>query len=98
MDVVRCSGDAARDSTLNIIKAGVLKVPVEIPLLPDSEPVGDACAVAVALGDHQSLEEASRALVGIGRIFKPDQELTRLYDDGYGAWKQALDAVLGLSG
>lgn len=98
MDVVRCSGGAARDSVLNGIKAGILKVPVEIPLLPDSEPVGDACAVAVALGDHQTLVEASRAMVGTGRIFKPDPALTGLYDDGYGAWKQALDAVLGLSG
>jgi len=37
-------------------------------------------------------------MVGTGRIFKPDPALTGLYDDGYGAWKQALDAVLGLSG
>ena len=33
LDVVRCSGGAARDNTLNGIKAGVLKVPVEIPAL-----------------------------------------------------------------
>jgi L-xylulokinase len=94
---VRCSGGPARDSTLNAIKAAVLKAPVEIPLLSDSEPVGDACAVAVALGDHRNLEEASRALVGIGRIYKPDPDLTGLYDDSYGTWKQALDAILNLS-
>jgi xylulokinase len=97
MDVVRCSGGAARDSTLNNIKAGVLKVPVEIPLLPDSEPMGNSCAVAVALGDQQCLEDASKALVGIGKIFKPDPDLASFYDDGYAAWKRALDAVLGLS-
>ena len=96
IDIVRCSGGAAKDSTLNAIKAGVLKVPVEIPLLSDSEPVGDACAVAVALGDQPSLEEASKVLVGIGKIFKPDPALTSLYDDRYGAWKNALDAVIGL--
>jgi xylulokinase len=98
LDMVRCSGGAARDSTLNAIKAAVLKVPVEIPLLSDSEPVGDACAVAVALGDHPNLEQASRAMVSVGKIFKPDPELTGLYDHGYSAWKQALDAVLGLNG
>lgn len=98
LDVVRCSGGAARDSTLNAIKAGVLKVPVEIPLLSDSEPVGDTCAVAVALGDHHGLGEASKALVGVGRIFKPDPQLTGLYNDRYGAWKRALDAVVSLGG
>ena len=96
IDVVRCSGGAAKDSTLNAIKAAVLKVPVEIPLLSDSEPVGDACAVAVALGDQPSLEEASKVLVGIGKIFKPDPDLTTVYDDRYCAWKHALDAVIEL--
>ncbi len=97
IDVVRCSGGAARDDTLCAIKADVLGLPVEVPDSPECEAMGDACACAVALGHHASLAEASSAMVRVHARFEPTAALRGLYDERYAAWKTALEATIGLA-
>jgi xylulokinase len=95
IDLLRCSGGAARDKLLCNIKASVLGIPLEVPQLADCEPVGDACACAVALGDHKDLAQASAAMVKIGTVHQPDPELAACYETTYERWKLALNAVAG---
>lgn len=97
IDAIRCSGGAARNGSLCTIKADVLDIGISVPQTPECEPMGGACACAVALGDHASLKEASRALVCIGEHYEPNPSLRRLYDDRYAAWKEALDCAIGLA-
>lgn len=98
IDVVRCSGGAARDDTLCAIKADVLKLPVEVPDNPECEAMGDACACSVALGHHANLAEASSAMVRVHARFEPNQALQARYDERYSAWKTALKASIVLAG
>jgi len=97
IDVVRCSGGAARDDTLCAIKADVLDVPIEVPDSPECEAMGDACACAVALGHHASLAEASAAMVRVHARFESAVALRGMYDERYAAWKAALDATIELA-
>ncbi len=93
---VRCSGGAAHNDALNALKANVLAMPVETNAIPDCEPVGDACACAVALGLHPDLATASAAMAKPRRTFHPDPELVKRYDEGYHLWREALEAVSGM--
>jgi xylulokinase len=97
IDVIRCSGGAARDDVLCTIKADVLGIPVEVPLTPECEAMGDACACSVALHDHASLKEASESMVRIESRFEPDDSKRSIYDGRYTAWKDFLDATLALT-
>lgn len=97
IDVSRCSGGAARDDVLCAIKADVLGIPVEVPLTPECEAMGDACACSVALHDHADLKEASEAMVRIESRFEPDGGMRSLYDERYSAWKEFLESTLKLS-
>jgi len=97
IDVIRCSGGAARDDVLCTIKADVLGIPVEVPLTPECEAMGDACACSVALHDHADLKEASEAMVRIESRFEPDSGKRTLYDKNYVAWKSFLEATIPLT-
>jgi xylulokinase len=91
LDLVRVSGRSAGGELLNSIKADVLGVPVEVPVLEDCELAGDAAACAVALGDAASLEEASRRFFAVSRRFEPDP--SRPYEEAYRRFTQALGAT-----
>lgn len=97
IDMVRCSGGAARDDTLCSIKADILGVPVEVPDNPECEAMGDACACAVALGHHGNLAEASAAMVRVHARFEAAKALRGLYDERYAAWKAALGASIDMA-
>lgn len=98
IDSIRCSGGAARNASLCAIKADVLNVGISLPHITECEPMGNACACAVAMGDYSTLKEASAAMVSIEEHYEPRPSLRRLYDDRYAAWKDALDCAIGLSG
>ncbi len=96
IDIIRCSGGAARDDALCAIKADVIGVSVEVPQNPECEAMGDACACAVALGDYDNLADASASMVRAASRFEPDSRSSRFYDERYAAWKAALSAALSL--
>lgn len=97
IDSVRCSGAAAHNDALCTIKAEVLGLPVEVPQTPECEAMGDACACAVALADHASLGEASRAMVHVESRFDPSRAGQAIYDERYTRWRAALDSAIELS-
>ncbi|PKL08774.1 MAG: hypothetical protein CVV51_07270 [Spirochaetae bacterium HGW-Spirochaetae-7] len=96
IDLVRCSGGAARDDALCAIKADVIGVSMEVPQNPECEAMGDACACAVALGDYGDLAEASSSMVRVASRFEPDTRSSRFYDERFSAWKAALSAAASL--
>lgn len=94
IDTIRCSGGAARNGSLCAIKADVLGIGISVPQTPECEPMGGACACAVALGDQPDLKEASKAMVHMGEHYEPNASLRALYDDRYAAWKEALECAI----
>jgi len=95
---IRCSGGAARDEAMCTIKAHVLDTVLEVPYNTECEAMGDACACAVALGDHRDLASASSAMVRIEKRYEPSAAVVAQYGERYRAWKNALDALIGLTG
>ncbi len=97
IDTIRCSGGAARDSLMCAIKANVLDTTLEVPYNPECEAMGDACACAVALGDHVDLASASKAMVRIETCHEPSAAAVALYRERYDAWKAVLDVTIRLT-
>lgn len=94
--VLRCSGGAAANAELCALKADVLGLVLETQAVPDCEPVGDACACAVALGRFATLEEAARAMARPVRRYEPNPALAGVYGEAYARWRRALDAAAAL--
>ncbi len=97
IDTIRCSGGAARDAVMCAIKAHVLETTLEVPYNPECEAMGDACACAVALGDHADLASAASSMVRVETRHQPEPSMVSLYRERYEAWKSALDAAIGLT-
>jgi xylulokinase len=93
-DLARASGRAAGEDFLCKLKTDILRVPVEVPEIPDCELLGDAAAMALALGDASSLAEAALSLVRIARRFEPGEEKSE-YEEGFASYKAALNALEG---
>ncbi|MBL8967650.1 MAG: hypothetical protein JNG85_11630 [Spirochaetaceae bacterium] len=91
--VVRTSGAPARNDFLQTLKADILGIPVEAPVIADCELVGDAAACALALGEASSLEEAARALVRVERRFEPDLRFRECHAETYAHYHEALAAL-----
>ncbi len=90
-DLLRVSGQAAGDDFLCALKADVLGVPVEAPVIGDCELVGDAAACALCLGDAASLRESAASLVRIRRRFEPRR--AEAYERAFSAYKAAIEAL-----
>jgi len=91
-NLARSSGRAAGEDFLCGLKADILRVPVEVPEILDCELLGDAAAIALALGDVSSLAEAALSLVRIARRFEPGEEKSE-FEEGFASYKAALNAL-----
>lgn len=89
------SGSAAREDFLCELKAQILGMEVLVPAISDCELTGDACAMAVALGDASNLGEAARRLVHIDRRF-PSTKADSRYEEGFAAFTSALSGLSAL--
>jgi xylulokinase len=94
-ELARVSGRAARDDFLCALKAEILRVPVELPAIPDCELSGDAAAMALALGDASSLAQAASSLVRFEKRFECGEARSE-YEEGFAAYKAALGALESL--
>ncbi len=94
--LVRASGAQSASAFLCGLKADILGMPVETLALPDCELLGNAAACAVALGRQSNLAEASSALARVARRYEPDSRRAAVYDAAYGAFADALGALLPL--
>jgi xylulokinase len=83
---IRHCGGQARSPYWNDLKAQLLQVPVEVPLIEDAELLGCAAAARTGLGDFADLAEASDALVRIERTYYPDSSQSPYYEDSFNRW------------
>lgn len=91
---LRIVGSPARSPAWNQIKADVTGKPIVLPrCFEDAELQGDACIGLAATGRFGSLAEAAEETVKIGRIFQPDRSNAGLYDDLFGIYRSAYEAL-----
>lgn len=83
---IRCIGGGARSDLWLQMKADVLGRAVEKPAVTEAATLGAAMLAAVGAGVFASLEEASRRLYRVQRIFEPHRDRHVLYNDVYNEW------------
>lgn len=93
---IRLAGGAARSKVWAQMFADVMGLPVETVDSNEAGALGCAIAVAAALGDYPSLEEAAARMCRVCARLEPDPAVRTLYDRKYALYRNAISALDGL--
>lgn len=93
---VRLAGGAARSAVWTRMFADVLSLPVETVEVNETGALGCAIAVAAALGDYGSVEEAARNMCRVAPAVAPRSELREIYDRKYALYQKTIACLDGL--
>ncbi len=103
-EVINCGGLAARNSLLMQIYADIAGRPMKISQSEQAPALGASVFAAVAAGSkaggYDTVAAAQKAMVGIGREYRPIEENHRIYKRLYSIYRNLHDAfgVRGWSG
>ncbi|PKL06314.1 MAG: hypothetical protein CVV53_04885, partial [Spirochaetae bacterium HGW-Spirochaetae-9] len=90
---LRVTGNPARNSVWNQVKADITGRPLVVPRFPHAELLGDLCLALTALGEYAGPAEAAEILVAMERIHEPDPSLRALYDEMFGLYRETYRAL-----
>lgn len=96
IDKVRALGGGSRSAVWKQIEANVLGRPVVTMKHSDAGALGAAILAGIGVGAWSNVVEATNNVVEESRVFEPDLSLKALYDDRYGVYIDAYDALLPL--
>ncbi|WP_127144501.1 FGGY-family carbohydrate kinase [Pelagibacterium montanilacus] len=94
--VIRLAGGGAKSPLWSQMIADVCARPVEIAQGTQFGAKGAALCAAVAIGDHDDIEQASRAAFTLQRRFEPDPARGSIHDAGFARYLAASEAALVL--
>jgi sugar (pentulose or hexulose) kinase len=80
---VRVSGGGSQSDAAMQITANVFNLPAERPHLYETSGLGAAIIAAVGLGLHPDFAVAVREMTRVGRVFAPEAQHVRIYDQLY---------------
>ena len=86
-------GGGAKSRIWAQIRADCTGLPVEVPALTDTSPVGAAMCAAVAGGLHKDLMECAPLVGKIAKTIAPDPARRAAYDDAHGAYRRLFDSL-----
>jgi xylulokinase len=86
-------GGGAKSAIWAKIRADVAGLPVDVPHITDTSPLGGALLAAVAAGLQPSLAEAARRLGGVRERNEPDQRSKAGYDQGHAAYRKLFASL-----
>jgi xylulokinase len=95
VDELRITGGQARSAQWIQIKADITGKRFLLPASKDAELAGDLCIALFGLGHFDSLAEAAETAVQIERVFEPNKDNRRVYDDLFSVYR---DSYAGLKG
>jgi xylulokinase len=78
---LRSTGGLAKSALLNQLKADITGTSIQVPVIEDSELLGNAIAAFVGSGEFGTLSEAAGKLVRMKGEYSPGSGLKELYDD-----------------
>jgi xylulokinase len=90
---LRVTGGPGKSPVWNQIKADVTGRPIALPRFGEAELLGDACIGLASLGRYAGVGEAAEALVKIGRRYEPDPATKGIYDELFGVYRSAYEAL-----
>ncbi len=91
------TGGGARGRLWPQILADVLGVPVNVPVVRESTSLGAALLAATAVGLHDDVGSAARAIAAFEEPVEPDPGRVAAYDDLYEGWRRLYRASLEMS-
>ena len=86
-------GGGARSRLWAQIRADLAGLPVAVPAVVDTSPLGAAVLAAVAAGLQPDLLEAARRVATEAKIVEPDAGRRKAYDDAYGVYRKLFDSL-----
>ncbi|MGH6920386.1 MAG: xylulokinase, partial [Geminicoccaceae bacterium] len=86
-------GGGARSRLWAQMRADLTSLPVLVPTVVDTSPLGAAVLAAVAAGLQPDLLEAARRVATEATIIEPDGARRRAYDDAYGTYRKLFDSL-----
>jgi sugar (pentulose or hexulose) kinase len=89
VDDLRITGGQARSAQWIQIKADITGKRFLLPVTKDSELAGDLCLALYGLGHYDSLAEAANTAIQIERVFEPNRENKRVYDDLFSVYRES---------
>lgn len=90
---IRLAGGAARSKVWTQMFADIMHLPVETVNANETGALGCAIAVATAIGDYASLDEAAAKMCRIAPAIKPRPEMSRIYDNKYLLYCKAIQCL-----
>ncbi len=87
-----CGGGAKSPLWRQII-ADVLNVPVEIPETEEGPSYGAAILAMVGCGAYKNVYDAVSAVTAVRQTVYPDKEISKLYNERYGVYKELYPAL-----
>jgi xylulokinase len=91
-DVIRAIGGGAKNEFWLQMKADVTGLPVEQPMVTEAAVLGSAMLAAVGSGAFPSLADSSAALYRKRKVFAPDKDRGRAYQEPYRRYQALLKA------
>lgn len=92
-EAIRMAGGVTKSRTWVQIFADVLQMPVEISDHTELGTLGVAMCAGVAVGEYDSLYEASQVFSKTSYIYRPDRTKKDIYDKKYALYKAAIQAL-----
>lgn len=93
IEQVRILGGATKSELWNQMQADVYNRPVETLKMTDAALMGAALCAAVGVGEFQGIAEGAERMVQVDRKYAPDPKKVRLYDEIYGIYCLAYEAL-----
>ena len=88
---LRACGGQSKNAPWNQMKSDIVGLPILVPEVEDAELLGNACAGLTALGQYDSLVEASEAMVHFSRRYEPRHSEHVRYAEAYSEYQSAYD-------
>lgn len=86
-------GGGARSRLWAQIRADLMGLPVELPAITDTSPVGAALLAAVASGLYRDVAEAARQVGSTATAIEPDPRRKAAYDEAYARYRRLFDSL-----
>lgn len=92
-EAIRMAGGVTKSNTWVQIFADILQMPVEISDHTELGTLGVAMCAGVAVGEYDSLYEASQVFSKTSYIYRPDRTKKDIYNKKYALYKKAIQAL-----
>jgi xylulokinase len=96
IDKTKLCGGGAKSRVWQQMLANILNLEVELLETEEGPALGGAILAAVACGEYETVEAASRAIVKVKETIRPQPQMTEAYQKKYQVFRSLYPAIKGL--